>query len=181
MAEEATQSEIKVENLSPEGAELRELKAHKLIRNYSLGAFMVGLIPIPILDLVLVVALQVRMLQKLGEHYGQPFQSRQRIQSVLASLLAGAALPYLLMPILFSLVKLIPVVGTIPAIITMPLLLSGTSYAIGRTFMQHYESGGTLLSFDPARMRAVFQAYYKKGQKAQDEPEANASQPSASA
>lgn len=165
MDEETKQSEPTVESISPEGAELRELKAHKIVRNYTLGAFFVGLIPIPVVDLILVVGMQIRMLQKIGLHYGQPFESGARIRSILGSLLAGGALPYLLMPLLFSLVKLIPVIGTIPAMITMPLLLSGTSYAIGRTFIQHYESGGTLLTFDPARMRAVFQAYYKEGRK----------------
>jgi len=44
------------------------------------------------------------------------------------------------------------------------LILGGaTSYAIGSMFVQHFESGGTLLDFDPKKMREYFASKLAEG------------------
>jgi hypothetical protein len=40
----------------------------------------------------------------------------------------------------------------------MPLLSSGATYAIGRAFIQHFASGGTLLDFNPPDYREFLKA-----------------------
>jgi len=49
--------------------------------------------------------------------------------------------------------KAVPVVGTITAGFVMPVLSSGATFAIGKAFIQHFESGGTLLDFNPPDYR----------------------------
>lgn len=170
MSEQKKASEPHVDLSSSDTAELREIKARRIIRNYSTGALLIGLIPVPLLDVALAVALQVRMLQQLSLHYGYKFESEQRVYSVLGSLFGGAALPLLLMPLLVSLIKFIPVLGTMPAMVAMPMILGSCSYATGRTFMQHFEAGGTLLSFNPVKARQVLRAYYQEGRKEAQAP-----------
>jgi len=41
----------------------------------------------------------------------------------------------------------------------MPALSSGISYALGKTFIQHFEAGGTLFDLDPAELKAYFQEH----------------------
>jgi hypothetical protein len=43
---------------------------------------------------------------------------------------------------------------------------SASTYAVGRVFIQHFESGGTFLDFDPDKVRAHFEAEFKKAQTA---------------
>jgi hypothetical protein len=48
------------------------------------------------------------------------------------------------------------------SVFVMPVLSAGATYAIGRTFMQHFESGGTLLDFNPPDYREFFKAQKEK-------------------
>lgn len=153
-----------VDQSSPEEVELRKTKARRIVRNHALATAAIGLIPLPGLDLLAMIGIQVNMLKKLQEHYGQVFAGKSRIYSLLWGLLSGAALPVLLFPVLFSLLKVIPIVGTAAGMIAMPLTSGPVAYAVGRTFMQHFESGGTLLTFNPAQMRQVLKRFHSKGQ-----------------
>jgi hypothetical protein len=40
----------------------------------------------------------------------------------------------------------------------MPALSAGATYAIGKAFIQHFASGGTLLDFNPPDYRDFFRA-----------------------
>ena len=45
-------------------------------------------------------------------------------------------------------------------------ILGGAStYAIGKVFVQHFESGGTILTFDPQRVREYYEQQFEKGKK----------------
>jgi uncharacterized protein (DUF697 family) len=45
--------------------------------------------------------------------------------------------------------KFVPIFGTITGALVMPALSAGATYAIGKAFIQHFTSGGTLLDFNP--------------------------------
>lgn len=154
--------------LSPEEAEQREAKARKIVHIHSLMTILAGLVPIPFVDLLAMGIIQGRMLKKVGEVYGHSFTGEQRRYTILGVLVGGVALPVLMIPFLGSLIKLIPVVGTAAGIIAMLLASGPVSYALGLTFIQHFESGGTLLSFKPAKLRKVLRDYYEQGQRPVD-------------
>ncbi|MFM7199343.1 MAG: YcjF family protein [Myxococcota bacterium] len=166
MADSSDTQTVKVEVSSPEAAELRRLKALALVRNYSLGALAVGLIPLPLLDLVFAVVVVGRMLQKLAPAYGYPFEGEHRKYSLWGAIIGGLLVPMLLVPAALSLLKFIPVIGTVPGMIAMPIVLYASTYSVGRVFIQHFESGGTLLTFDPARVKQHLRSYYDEGLKA---------------
>ena len=57
-----------------------------------------------------------------------------------------------------SMLKAVPVIGTLTAAFVMPVLSAGFTYAIGKAFIQHFASGGTLLDFNPPDYREFVKA-----------------------
>ena len=64
-----------------------------------------------------------------------------------------------------SAVKLIPLVGSLSGMLALPIVAGASTYALGKVFVVHFETGGTLLDFDPEKTREYFAAKYKEGQK----------------
>jgi uncharacterized protein (DUF697 family) len=58
---------------------------------------------------------------------------------------------------------MIPVAGTIIGGVSVPLLAGATTFAVGRVFIQHFETGGTFLDFDVDKMKNYFQQEFEKG------------------
>ena len=61
-----------------------------------------------------------------------------------------------------SLVKSFPGVGTAIGALTMPVFSAGATYVIGKVFIQHFASGGTLLDFNPPDYREFIKAQKEK-------------------
>ena len=80
----------------------------------------------------------------------------------IASLLGGV-MPTSTAMALASLAKAVPGLGTATGMISVSVLGGATTYAIGNVFMQHFESGGTLLDFEPKKMRAYFSSKLEAG------------------
>jgi len=115
---------------------------------------------VPLIDIAAVAGVQLQMLRRLSEIYGVPFTDN-RGKSIIASL-AGSVLPASTATstaITFgSLVKGVPLVGTTIGALTMPALAIGATYVIGKVFIQHFASGGTLLDFNPPDYREFIKA-----------------------
>ena len=138
----------------------RDEAASQLVDRFSLWSGAAGLIPLPVLDVVAVGGVQIQMLRRLSEIYGIPF-SENRGKSIIASL-AGSLLPASAATstaVTFSsLLKGLPGVGTAIGALTMPVFSAGATYAIGKAFIQHFASGGTLLDFNPPDYREFIKA-----------------------
>jgi uncharacterized protein (DUF697 family) len=133
------------------GGSSREEIATKLVDRFALWSGAAGLIPIPVVDAVAVGGVQLQMLRKLSQVYDVAF-SENRGKAIIASL-AGSAIPATSGIGAASLLKSIPVVGTAISSVVMPTLSAGFTYAIGKVFIQHFSSGGTLLDFNPPDYR----------------------------
>ena len=144
--------------------ERRDEQASQLVDRYSLWSGAAGLIPIPIIDVAVVGGVQIQMLRKLSEIYGVPFSDNMG-KSVLASL-AGSLIPASTATTaamgVGSLMKGIPGVGTMVGALTMPAFSAGATYIIGKVFIQHFASGGTLLDFNPPDYREFIKAQKEK-------------------
>jgi uncharacterized protein (DUF697 family) len=138
---------------SPTGEPSRNRTEHatNLVERFATWAGAVGLIPIPIVDLVAVGGLQVQMLRRLSQIYDVPF-AENRGKALLTSLV-GAAIPTSSGLGAAELLKFIPIVGSAIGALVTPTLAAGLTYSIGRVFIQHFESGGTLLDFNPPDYR----------------------------
>lgn len=131
--------------------EPRDVLASRLVDRFAVWSGVAGLIPVPIVDFVAVGGVQVQMLRRLSQTYEVPF-NENRGKSLIAAL-AGALLPLTSTVGIFSTVKAVPIVGSIIGELAMPLLSAGATYAIGQAFIKHFESGGTLLDFNPPDYR----------------------------
>ncbi len=47
----------------------------------------------------------------------------------------------------------------------MPILCGAATYATGKVFIQHFASGGTFLTFDPAKVKAHYAQMFEEGKK----------------
>jgi uncharacterized protein (DUF697 family) len=122
-----------------------------LVDRFALWSGVAGLIPVPIVDAVAVGGLQIQMLRRISQIYDVAF-SDNRGKAVIASL-AGSMIPTTSGIGAASLLKAVPVLGTIASGFVMPVLSAGATYAIGKAFIQHFASGGTLLDFNPPDYR----------------------------
>ena len=174
MVQEATGSGTAEKIEPPEGAidslttettdESRDEAASKLVDRFSLWSGAAGLIPLPIVDIVAVGGVQLEMLRRLSDIYGVPFVEN-RGKSLIASL-AGSVLPASTATTtamgVTSALKSIPGIGTAISAFTMPVFSAGATYVIGKVFIQHFASGGTLLDFNPPDYREFIKAQKEK-------------------
>jgi uncharacterized protein (DUF697 family) len=126
----------------------RDELALQLVDRLSLWSGAAGLIPLPLVDVAAVGGVQFYMLRRLSEIYGVPF-SDNRGKSMLASV-AGAVIPASAST---SVIKSLPGIGTVIGALTMPVVSAGATWVIGKLFIQHFASGGTLLDFNPSDYR----------------------------
>jgi uncharacterized protein (DUF697 family) len=159
MADEATES-----SAAPMTDEQRDELASQVVDRFSLWSGAAGLIPLPIIDVAAVGGVQLQMLRRISEIYGVPF-SDNRGKSIIASL-AGAIIPASTATTtamsIGSLMKGLPGIGTAIGALTMPVFSAGATYVIGKVFIQHFASGGTLLDFNPPDYREFIKAQQEK-------------------
>jgi uncharacterized protein (DUF697 family) len=96
------------------------------------------------------------MLRRLSQIYDVEF-SENRGKAVIAAL-AGTMIPATSGMGAASALKAVPILGSIASGFVMPVLSAGATYAIGKAFIQHFESGGTLLDFNPPDYREFIKA-----------------------
>jgi uncharacterized protein (DUF697 family) len=142
--------------------DVQESEARRIINKYMWWSMGAGLLPFPLVDVAAITGVQLRMLQQLSNNYDVPFH-RGRGKKII-SVLLGSVIPTSLTYTVGSALKLVPFIGPIIGGISMPIFAGATTYAIGKLFMQHFESGGTFLDLEPARVRAYFRQEFEKGQ-----------------
>jgi methyl-accepting chemotaxis protein len=121
----------------------------------------VALIPIPIVDFVSVTAIQMSLLSEIAEKFGVPF-SKEKVKSLLFSLVGGSIPVAANMPVA-SMIKSIPVIGTVSGLITMPIISGASTYAIGKLFIQHFADGGTFSNFEPQNAKENYAKMSEEG------------------
>src|SRR5262245_66351158 len=154
MAQKSSSSATTEEALA-EGAS-RDEEALNLINRFALWSGVAGLIPVPIIDVAAIGGLQIQMVRRLSQVYEVDF-SENRTKAIVASL-AGSLIPATSGIGAASLLKTVPVLGTIAGGFVMPALSAGATYAIGKAFIQHFASGGTLLDFNQPDYREFIRA-----------------------
>jgi uncharacterized protein (DUF697 family) len=180
MATQTTAVEAPAPGREEQPISTKEAQGDKIIRENMLWASGGGLIPVPLLDMVAITAVEVKMLKELSALYELPFKEHQ-VKSILASLLAGVGAPALGAAVTASLFKSVPILGAVSGFIAIPGAAAAFTYAVGKVFLQHFASGGTFLDFDPKKVREHFARQFEEGKlvaaktKAEANPKAEAS------
>lgn len=123
---------------------------------WTMGA---GLIPIPLADAALVIALQLKLLRELSALYDRPF-AENRAKSVVAALVGGVLPVAVASSSTAMFLKLLPGVGTLVGAATFSVIAGATTLAIGKVFIAHFETGGSLLDADVAQLQESFAYRY---------------------
>jgi uncharacterized protein (DUF697 family) len=141
---------------APASTEERHDVADKLVDRFSIWSGVAGLVPLPVVDVLAVGGLQVQMLRRLSQIYNVDF-SLNRGKALIAAL-AGCMIPATSGMGAASALKAVPILGLLASGFVMPVLSAGATFAIGKAFIQHFESGGTLLDFNPPDYRDFVKA-----------------------
>ncbi|MFT4667078.1 MAG: hypothetical protein ACI8YQ_003113 [Polaribacter sp.] len=137
---------------------IRTKHADTIIRNHVIWSMGAGLIPVLIADIFAVSALQLDMIRQLCKVYDVDFKETQGkavVTSLTSSTLArlGAR----------SVIKLIPGVGSLIGGAAVSIFAGSSTYALGEVFKLHFETGGTILDFDPERLKNRYKEMFEKG------------------
>ncbi|MCI5191097.1 MAG: DUF697 domain-containing protein [Candidatus Electrothrix sp. AS4_5] len=139
----------------------KEVQAEKIIKKYTAGGAGIGLFPLPLVDLVGITALQVKLVHALALLYEIEF-SEQRVKALIAGHIGGGG-TVIISPRLAGTLKLLPVTAPFSLFATSALGAM-TTYAVGKVFFLHFETGGTLLDFDPHALREYYMKYLSKAE-----------------
>lgn len=135
----------------------KDMLATEAIKKYSLYSAGAGLIPMPLVDFAAITAIQLTMLRRVSAIYEIPFDT-DRARSIVAALIGGLAGTNLGYGLGRNLLKAVPVFGPVLGGFSVSAMGGAVTWAVGRVFMQHFASGGTLLDFDPDAMRQHFKS-----------------------
>jgi uncharacterized protein (DUF697 family) len=156
-------------------AEDRLAAADRIVRSHVKWAAAGGLVPLPGLDMAAVAGVQLRMLDQLSRVYGVAF--RENLTKEIIGTLIGSGIPFSLAAstaVTFgAFIRLVPVVGQLFGLAIFPAFAAASTFALGRVFTKHFESGGTFLDFDLKKGKAEYNAELEK---AKDEAKAVAAE-----
>ena len=138
----------------------REEIASKLVDRFAVWSGVAGLVPLPVVDVLAVGGIQLQMLRRISQIYDVPFTENGG-KALLASL-AGTMVPTTSGIGAASMLKAVPVAGMLASAFVMPALSAGATYAIGKVFIQHFSTGGTLLDFNPPDYREFIKSQKEK-------------------
>ncbi|TAF33905.1 MAG: DUF697 domain-containing protein [Cytophagales bacterium] len=139
-------------------SELKE-KSERVVKLHVAWSMGAGLIPVPIIDMIAVTAVQVDMLRQISTIYGHNFSESAGKSFI--SALSGTYLARLGA----QAIKAIPGIGSLIGGISMAVLSGASTYAIGMVFIKHFETGGNLFNFNPDSFKQFYKDQFEKGKK----------------
>jgi uncharacterized protein (DUF697 family) len=142
----------------------------RIIRHHMKWSMGAGLIPLPIVDLFAVTAIQLDMIRQLCRLYNVPFSEKDG-RAIVTSLTGASSARFGA-----NLVKAIPGVGSLLGGLTMSVLSGASTFAVGGVFRRHLETGGTILDFDGKSLRKMYDDLFEKGREMASEMDTKAEQ-----
>ncbi|MQX35697.1 YcjF family protein [Roseospira navarrensis] len=140
----------------------RALSAENMIKSYVIASVAAGSVPVPLFDIAAVAGIQLRMIQKLSHLYGKEF-SEHAARNIISALAGGVVSyggGYVLAASAF---KLIPGIGWMVGMASLPIVSGATTYAVGRVMVNHFEGGGSLFDLSADDVRAFYEEQFRKG------------------
>lgn len=151
----------KVTLLDPISEKPEALHAESTVKSHVIAAMGIGTLPLPLFDGAALIALQLRMIERISRRYGHDFSEKAARSTVLA--LLGGSLSVVAGLGAGSLLKAVPGIGWALGGLGLPALAGAATYALGRTYIRHFEEGGTILDLDAETLRAYFDEQFRRG------------------
>jgi len=140
----------------------RLARAEEIVKQHTLMSLAGGVLPLPVVDLGATLAIQLSMIGRLCALYDVPF-SQQAARGAIMSLIANLGAVGICSGLFFSAVKLIPGIGTLAGVTAAPAGIAAVTWALGKLFIGHFETGGTLLDVSSTATREKFRDLVARG------------------
>ena len=139
----------------------QDTRAKEIIRKHMMYSMAGGAIPIPIVDLAAVTAVQLDMLKQLAATYDVRLdaKSTRAFVTSLTSTLAGATLAR----VGASLMKIVPGVGTLAGGATQVVVTGASTYAVGNLFKRLFKENRSIDDLDVQSVKDEFLSYFEAG------------------
>lgn len=118
-------------------------RINEIIDKYIIYSMTAAAIPVPAMDIAAVTGVQLKMIDSLANEFEADYEEDIGKSVILA--LTGASIPKMGA----SLIKIIPGFGTIAGTGAQVILSRASTYALGRVFAAHFQSGGDVWDLDP--------------------------------
>ena len=156
-----------IENHDEPFEEIEPLENHelstKLVNKYVPFCAAAALIPLPGVDIVAVTGIHVKMIADIAKIYDVPFRD-DAAKNIISSFVAAAipsSMGFGLTQVAASALKIVPGVGTVLGMSAGAAFAAAFTFALGRVFIQHFESGGNLVTLDPIAAREYFKTEFE--------------------
>ncbi|WP_158600998.1 YcjF family protein [Teichococcus wenyumeiae] len=133
--------------------------ASQIISNSCGWSAACGIIPLPVVDLVALGAVQATMINRIAKLYGESIssESARSLISVLLGTLAPGMATGVAGAVVGSGIKAVPGVGLLLGGAALAGFSAAATYAIGKIFVRHFEGGGTFGTFSADAVQADLQ------------------------
>lgn len=142
----------------------RHAEAEKIVSSALGWSAAAGFVPLPVLDVAALAAVQVKMVNKLNALYNQS-ASGELARGIVSVLLGTLAPLKATEMVLLSGAKTIPVIGTVAGALSMAAFGTAATYAIGKVFIRHFERGGTIATLDADAVKEELKAEFAQAAK----------------
>jgi uncharacterized protein (DUF697 family) len=142
---------------------IQDKNADAILKRHVYWAVGAGLIPLPVVDIAAVTAIQLDMLKQICTFYKIDYSEESGkawisalVTSTMSSLVARAGA---------SAVKFVPLIGSMVGAATMAVLSGASTYALGKAFINHFENGGTFKNLNKEKVKKIYEEQVKEGKK----------------
>ncbi|MDR2740789.1 MAG: YcjF family protein [Treponema sp.] len=136
-------------------------RTEEIIKNRSLLAAGLGIVPIPIFNFASVTVIQIALVQSITRLYNIEVK-KSWIKNIIASVLGGLATTGISGAVARGL-GTAPLVGTSLAVLSTPVLNGLTTYAVGYMFVRYFESSDGFLKTNTKAMGDWFTEGFNDG------------------
>lgn len=134
----------------PGTPEWRRARAREIVRDHAILAAGANLIPVPLVDSLVVAAVQLKMLAALSRHYGRRFD-----EDLGRNLLAGCGIGFIHHVVTRhgaaggwrAALRAVPVFGRALSLVLWPAVFALFTHLLGEACARHYEAGGEFGDF----------------------------------
>jgi small GTP-binding protein len=132
----------------------RRAAAQRIIRNATLASLVVGLEPIPLIDIPILLGTQIRLVLRLAALYGEEMDSTDAMKharELLITIAGGAGMRFLAE----QAAKAVPFGGDFIA----GAIAGAATYSIGQVALEYYDGGKRI---SPSRLRNLYSTFYQR-------------------
>ncbi|MEN8118873.1 MAG: DUF697 domain-containing protein [Bacteroidota bacterium] len=141
----------------------KEKNIDDILKSHVYWAVGAGLIPVPIVDIAAVTAIQLDMLKQICSFYDINYSEEKGKTWI--SAIASSTMSSIVARIGASAVKSIPFIGTVVGATSMAVISGASTYALGKVFIKHFESGGTFDNLNKEKIKEFYNENLKEGKK----------------